>query len=736
MTSEHPTSESNRSRPFSDEIAGDEERLDARESLWVVVDDRLRGRWRRMIIVGLVLAAALAFGGFASTVPSYRSTGAIHVAPRLPVTLTPIPETGELDHFVSFVATQVQLIRSRRVFEHALEDETLKDTDWGRDPRALERLEEDIDVTSDRNSELIFVAFEADSPKIAQIVVNAVIGAYEDIYGRSGADEVARTLQRLKDLQGQLNRDLRSTRAEIQRLRTKHDGGDVTEAQGAVLREIDVVEAWIDDARQLIDEARAAGVYRMGGTGPSAETIAALDPQLAEYRRLRDEAETAFQFVTQRYRPDSPPFRRAEDRFRTADQLYHEQLVVAIEVWGRTGRLGSIDVASLATVLTPDQVEHQIDAMEHRAENLRAAAEQMVADLRQLEELDGTARRLQADFDQTIARIKQLEVEESSVRGGRISVAQLGSRPLSVYSDGRRKRALFGGVFGIMLSFGLYFLLGTVDRRAFAVRQLEHAVPGGGLTCLGVVPDLERTDRRAEGDPTEVASHCMHHIRNAIEAARTTKGGTVLAVSSPFQGDGKTSIAVALGMSYALAGYRTVIVDGDLIGRSLTRQMGHVGSRGLKECLLGEATLAEAVAASVNDLAVLPVGAAKHFGPERIRREELEVVLARLRERYEMIIVDTGPVLGSLECLPIMGAADSAMLIVRRGRSCTRLGECVERIESTGSPCLGVVLNCAPARECERYTSETSLVGDDGATSAPPPNPLVRAVSEAGRDAA
>ena len=75
-----------------------------------------------------------------------------------------------------------------------------------------------------------------------------------------------------------------------------------------------------------------------------------------------------------------------------------------------------------------------------------------------------------------------------------------------------------------------------------------------------------------------IASHCVHQIRNRIEALRDKSTNFVLAVSSPFQGDGKTSIVSALGWSYAAAGNRTLLIDCDIVGQSLTRQMGLRGS--------------------------------------------------------------------------------------------------------------------------------------------------------------
>ncbi len=709
-----------------DDPAGDVER----EPLWSMINDRLQGRWLPMVVVGAVAAGLFGGLGYLSTGPKYMSAGAIHVAPRLSVTLTEIPETGELDHFNSFVNTQVQLIQGQRVLEEALRSDALKSIDWG-GANPLTRLEEQLDVRSNRNSELITVAYECGEPKDAQAIVNAVIEAYENIYGRAGADQMARTLQRLKDLETQLSRQLRSLRTEMQTLSARYDTVDMHALRASMLTEIEQTERWMETAERLLAEREAMNSERVAddmAVEPTLEELEAIDPAVAEFRRVRDAARADFEFARVRYRPESSLYLRAKRRKENAERIYRTQFLDALQTWSRSGRIFALDVSSVVSLLSEDQVREQITFMEDRMATVRTEATQLAADLRTLEEIEDRAAGVETDLALAQGRIKQLEIEESAVQNGRITVAQWGSRPHSASSDGRFKRAVFGGGFGFALSFGAFFLLGTVDRRAFGVRQLERFIAAAGAPCLGVAPNLDGE----HDDEAETAAHCMHALRNQIEARRARGDGAfVLAMTSPYQGDGKTSILLALGLSYASAGYRTLVIDGDLVGRSLTRQMGLRGEPGLCEALRSGPPDPTHIIERDHGLQVLPTGADGPFGAAQVRRLDLERTLSSLRDRFDVILIDTGPILGSLECTPITAAADAVALSVRRGRSCTRLPECIQRIETNGGRCLGVVLNCASRSEVDRYVSETSM-------PAPPPgeervagsdNALVRAMS-------
>jgi Mrp family chromosome partitioning ATPase len=97
------------------------------------------------------------------------------------------------------------------------------------------------------------------------------------------------------------------------------------------------------------------------------------------------------------------------------------------------------------------------------------------------------------------------------------------------------------------------------------------------------------------------------------------------------------------------------------------------------------------------------------FGPENVRRIDLERLVAQVRDQYDIILVDTGPLLGSLESTPVMAVADGVVLSVRRGRSRSKLEDCINRLKMVGTECIGVILNCAARSDCNRYVSEASL---------------------------
>ncbi|MEM7228440.1 MAG: AAA family ATPase [Planctomycetota bacterium] len=679
------------------------------ESLVSLIDDRLRGRWRYMFILGGGLALVLLLLGWRSTEPLYRSVANVQVITNRDVIMTALPEHVERNPG-KFKITQMELIRSRRVLEEALRDESLKRFSWTSAAGAVERLEHGLIIDSSRNSDLIAIAYEAGDPETAQIATNAVLDAYYDIYGDQGGADLTDRLQRLHELAAKHDRDLRLAREDMQRITARHGTNDLAAIHREKIEMLTALEGQIRATQLIAKRLEEATV-----TDPAAElpppplpTLEQFDARLAELRVARDQEQTEFEIIRRRYREGSAQYRIAEQRANDARAVFEAHYFTVLDQWRRTGGVSLPDgMAAYYEGQTPERLQEEIDGLRVSANELRDELQQMLADMQTLENNRFERERIQGELERTRSRIQNLETERDNITNV-VMVAQRGFKPHGPFKDSRKKRAAAGFMGGFIISFSLFYLVGTIDRRTFGARQLR-ASGSASMKCLGVLPDLGESITDPES--SELASHCVHQIRNQIEATRRhDNDGFVIAVSSPFQGDGKTSICMALGWSYAAAGHRTCLVDCDLVGRSLTRQLGLVGEAGVRESVSAHTIDGRICSLPVEHLDALPVGVDPNVGPESLRRAHLTDIFDQLRDRYEVIIVDTGPLLGSLESMPVTASADGVVFSVRRGRSRSRLDECVSRLESVGATCLGVILNCAQRGDVVRYVSEASLL--------------------------
>jgi len=108
-------------------------------------------------------------------------------------------------------------------------------------------------------------------------------------------------------------------------------------------------------------------------------------------------------------------------------------------------------------------------------------------------------------------------------------------------------------------------------------------------------------------------------------------------------------------------------------------------------------------------VSLLPVGIDANISASNLQVGAMRRLLRTLRDRFDIIIVDAGPVTASVEAIPVAASCDGAMLVLRRGRSRSRISESVGEIRSAGAEYLGLILNDAEQADCIRYGSISKM---------------------------
>jgi Mrp family chromosome partitioning ATPase len=168
---------------------------------------------------------------------------------------------------------------------------------------------------------------------------------------------------------------------------------------------------------------------------------------------------------------------------------------------------------------------------------------------------------------ETKSRIEHLTVE--SAISGRLAIISHPEVPSKPAKDLRIPIAGAGAVGGVVLGFAIILLIGLLRQR---FRHIEDVTEGlDKYRMLGVVPELPENLKDAEH--SEISALCLHQIRALLQLEPRGDGGQVFSVTSPCPRDGKSTLTLALGLSFAAAGSRVLVVDCDLIGRGLSTQI-------------------------------------------------------------------------------------------------------------------------------------------------------------------
>ncbi len=250
---------------------------------------------------------------------------------------------------------------------------------------------------------------------------------------------------------------------------------------------------------------------------------------------------------------------------------------------------------------------------------------------------------------------------------------------------------VLAAIIGIAAAGGLAFLLDRYDPR---FRYPEQASEELGLDIIGAIPAVKPEELRAQPEALQLVE-AFRTVRLSVAQAADPSGRVLVTISSPNAGDGKSMISANLAQSFAEAGYRTLLIDGDIRRGELDKRFGLPRTPGLLDYVTGAATLEQVLHSTNNDkLWIMTRGTQQQRGPELLMSPVTPDLMTELQRRFEAVIVDCSPLGAGIDPF-VMGAATGNMLLVlRAGESNRKLAEAkLKLITRLPIRLLGVVLN-------------------------------------------
>ncbi|MET8416202.1 polysaccharide biosynthesis tyrosine autokinase [Streptomyces sp. NPDC005134] len=285
-----------------------------------------------------------------------------------------------------------------------------------------------------------------------------------------------------------------------------------------------------------------------------------------------------------------------------------------------------------------------------------------------------------------------------------------------------------GVLSGLLLGAGLVALRETLDTTLKTSEALGEftALPG-----LGTIPFDRNVPRQplvsAEGHSKR--AEAFRKLRTNLQFSQVDDRPRIIVVTSSMPGEGKTNTAVNLAVSLAEAGVSTCLVDADLRRPCVAPAFGLVQDAGLTTVLIGQARIADVTQKVRGRLSVLASGAVPPNPTELLASARMEEVLRELADTYEVVILDTAPLLPVADTVGLASLAQGALLVVRAAKtSRDQVRTATESLDCVGVRVLGTVFSMAPVPKGGRY----GTYGSYGELPAPRASALQEAVMPAG----
>ncbi|WP_207457444.1 polysaccharide biosynthesis tyrosine autokinase [Azospirillum sp. SYSU D00513] len=547
-------------------------------------------------------------------------------------------------------------------------------------------------------SRAIRVTFEAEDPKLAARIANAVVENYGAMQSEAKRAATIRASQWLQSQLEDLKTDMTETgQAAVDALRSETG---LTRGRDGLLvaEEMSAVSAQLTEARSTYEASQAQLQQLLAienGRGASGGPTIISNPLITALRQRQITANARLAELRQQYGDRHPVVVSA-----TAE-LQNLNASVAGEI-GRAVRNLRADVEQHFT---------RVQDLTKRLDDLRGRALSAMEGDVNVRQLQRMADASDDNYRRAITRLKETQVLQAMQMTPDIRVVTTASVPFAAVWPSKNLLAALSGFVYTALAVGVALVLVIMQRGLYSSHQVEALL---GLPTLGAVPLLRRkqwTDNvRPLSCKDEKGAEFAEAIwrlcaRMKLVGANGLSGSDerseVIMIASSVASEGKTTMAVALGAYLADSGQRVVIVDCDTrrpaIHQILGAEMPHVG---LTDLLGGHAKLDDVLRGDGCDrFAAISAGRPTARPQQLLGSKAMLSLLVELSERYDIIILDTPPVMSASDALILAPLADRVLFVVRWARTATsHANASLKQLREVGGRVSGAVLSMVNAR--------------------------------------
>ncbi|TWU55208.1 polysaccharide biosynthesis tyrosine autokinase [Rubripirellula reticaptiva] len=366
------------------------------------------------------------------------------------------------------------------------------------------------------------------------------------------------------------------------------------------------------------------------------------------------------------------------------------------------------------------------DAYEAEMTQARAESDSEIRSAQFVREID----RQQQLYDRIVARLDEVNLMSG---GDGLKVFPLNTAKLGYqFAPSMPKSLILGGLLGGMLAFGLALLREMSDRSYHSARDIaEHT----RLPIIGHVPVL----KPHKVEPGEVGEHldsrlvtffsgkgqkaeAFRAIRTAIYFSNQSGNNQVLQMTSSTPSDGKSTIAANVAVAIAQSGRRVLLMDGDLRRPRVGKVMGIENDKGtawaIEQCEADAAGLDDRIQAAITrsvvaNLSVMTAGERPDNPSELLSSPNFDRLLNLLRKQYDMIIVDTPPLLAVSDPANLASRVDGVILVVRLRKNIKpAVAQATRMLETLDANVLGIVVNGVGSRAARGYGKSSEAEGN------------------------
>jgi tyrosine-protein kinase Etk/Wzc len=324
-------------------------------------------------------------------------------------------------------------------------------------------------------------------------------------------------------------------------------------------------------------------------------------------------------------------------------------------------------------------------------------------------------------------RVQELSVQKAGT-GGNVHIVDAALRPGAPVKPKKVLIMSAAVMLGLILGAGFVFARRAIFAGIVDPDKVERLA---GLPLFGLVPmsveqvkldaDVKRLPERdreravpilAAVRPNDVCVEIMRSLRTSMQFSLMEARNHVVMLTGPASGIGKSFLTTNLAVLLAASGKKVLLIDADMRRGKLERSFGLERANGLAELLAGTIGLEQAIRTTrLPMLAFMPAGKRPENPSELLMSPRLQQYLEGLGRVYDVVFIDTPPVLAVTDASIIGKLSGTNFLVLRSGaHNETEISESIRRLRTAGIPLAGAIMNGMPQRSRGYHRGHYSAV--------------------------
>ncbi|WOD20785.1 polysaccharide biosynthesis tyrosine autokinase [Paraburkholderia kirstenboschensis] len=468
----------------------------------------------------------------------------------------------------------------------------------------------------------------------------------------------------------------------------------------------------------LVANALAQSYVRQHISNKQADASKMLDFLKSEEPRLKSDLERAEAALTAYQRQSGSINASEEAKVYLEGSVQYEQQIAGLR----------LQMAQLTERYGDDHP--MLKAAREQMAELQAQRTKYADRFRDLPATEVKAVQLQRDakvaediYVLLLNRVQELSVQKAGT-GGNVHIVDAALRPGAPVKPKKALILSAATILGLIAGTGFVFLRRNMFK---GIDDPEHIERAFHLPVFGLVPmsaeqtllenGFQRGGERlrsvlANARPKDVTVESLRSLRTSMQFTMMDAKNRIVMLTGPMAGVGKSFLTVNLAVLLAHSGKRVLMIDGDMRRGVLERFLGGTQDNGLSELLSGQISLEEAIRASeIENLTFISCGRRPPNPSELLMSPRLPQYLDGLAKRYDVILIDTPPVLAVTDASIIGAYAGSTFFVMRSGmHSEGEITDALKRLRAAGVHVQGGIFNGMPARARGGYDRSYAAV--------------------------